>query len=183
MEMIRRWRRLIAGGFLLLAVVVLYFCLPRIQPPVILDLPDGTSLELVGVSQGKVLHFHEGKPWQKVLYSLCGTNIPPRFRGSDSSMPSQDANGNLALRLRRNNIRQFPEMHVGVVQIVRGGSEIPGSCIVLGSGRAPFITNKDYYWMFPTSTNHDMRFRVYFHDYVKHKTTTNEFTLRNPAFR
>lgn len=188
--MARRWRRLmIGGGVVILAIFGLWLTSQKRQPSVDFKLPDGTRMKLMEVSHGNVLQFHKGLSCEKILFSL-GPHPLSRFHAYEMSFPS--TYGTLGIELRHFNMpASHPSLVNGLIkltQVISLTNEVEGRrfvFIVLPwklPGVSTVIT-EDVYWAFPHSNDRKIHFRLYYTDLMTRVVTTNEFTIRNPAFK
>ena len=178
-------------GIIFSAFLVLIFW-PRPQPArVTFDLPDGSTIHLVSVKHGKTLRFYEGQFWQQMLFSICRSNIPVRFRGFENAFASRNNNGSLGLELRhymKNGYFQTPgNGSEHLMQVEPSGKEMHGAWWqtsfqferVLGVVRD---IAEDSFWEFPLSSKKEIHFRLYTTNLMNQSIATNEFTLPNPAY-
>lgn len=194
--MVRRWRRLmITGGILLLAILALWMSLSKKLPQVIFNLPDGTSLQLEEAVHGKELRFHKDISLEKVLFAL-GAHPLDRFRSYEESFPASNTNGSLGIELRHSRVGKIGTLpitaRVKLAQIISPTNELAGNLERLSAGGWKASAQifgireqsyADYYWLFPISRERNLHFRVYYKDPVTHVDTTNDFTIPNPVFK
>ncbi len=182
----KKW--LIGLGILLFAIaVVLILRQPR-RPRVVFDLPDGTKMEVRRVTYGHVLHFYEGELWQQVLFTICRTNIPVRFRGTEVAFKSRNTEGSLGVELRHystNGVQITPIGGRGRLMLVESlGKEWYGLSSTHFSAKrvngVVGVVTEDLYCEFPLSPEKELRFRFYAPNALN-ETLTNEFTIPNPA--
>lgn len=195
--MVRRWRRLmIAGGMLLVAVAALCLSLPKKQPPVAFDLPNGTGMKLISVTYGKELRFHDGTFWQNILYGLCRTNLPVKLRGHEtriSPLFDTDTNGSLGLEFQyfgKPGSRTLPsKCTFTLTQTATSNSQAIGhirreinygTSFIAHVGRVP---NETIYWELPLSKDRELHFCLCYTDSITHSVSTNDFTIPNPSFK
>src|SRR6202021_244512 len=142
--MLRR-RIVFAGlGMLLFAILIFMIWPPAQKPEVEFDLADGASLQLLAVSKGKMLKFYEGTHWQKSLFSICGANLPERFRGYEIYIAPLNTNGALGLKFRhfrKDGVSPLP-------------ATIPGGPVEVDpSGDKPALVQPQVCFVFPVGTN------------------------------
>ena len=193
--MLRRRRIFVLGGsILLLAGLAVFFCLATRQPMVSFDLPDGTNIKLKGVSHGTTLRFYQGTPWQKILFTLCRTNIPMRFRGDEIVIRSYLANGSVCLEflrtktngyfdLTRSTASKFTASQFRIVEKGMATESVLKTVFYLNTGpyKVPKADMESIYWEFPISKEPRLHFSLYFKDPLTLASCTNEFTIPNPA--
>jgi hypothetical protein len=189
--MIRRWVVFAGLGILLFASLIFMIWPPAQKPEVEFDLADGTSIQLLAVSQGKMLKFYEGTHLQKSLFSICGANLPERFRGYESYIAPLNTNGALGLKFRhfrKNSDLPLPVMMLGGPVEVAASGDKPVRIQPQGSFTSPVGTNaqpsiEDLIWEYPISNERELHFQFYQANEQGLVFSTNEFTIPNPAFK
>jgi len=191
------------AAFLLLAVAFWAVWHQAQAPGVQFDLPDGSTIRLRSVMQGKELRFHEGNIFQRAIYSMCHTNVPSLFGGIEVKLPSLYTNGGVGIELRhkvtgRSAFALRLAQIIGadrLVQLDSRGRERNGDsrgCIFTPAfatswrvgtpGRKQTLT-EDSIWEFPISDERELHFRLYLTTPTKNVVTTNDFTIPNPSFK
>ena len=191
--MLRREIGLAGLGILLLVALTVWICIQPRKPQVTFDLADGTRMEFISVTQGKVLRFYEGMFWQKILFALCRTNISSRWAGLETSFMATNANGGLGLELRHaaaNGVLQMPVNSSERLALVdTRGNEVAGArvAVYFVFPDAANVSNgffENIYWEFPLATEREVHFRFYQTNYFMGKrVSTNEFVVPNPTYR
>lgn len=149
-------------------------------------------MELLAVKQGTNFHFYEGKLWQKALFTLCHKSISPLYVGLEAEFVPVETNGALVLQFEQHfGRRGFLTSGVGTKQMllqrVTPGQKVEKKfarqdlhwAIVAGRCRT---YDRTLYWEFPVPKEQQLHFCLSYSDASLQISSTNLFTIKNPAF-
>jgi hypothetical protein len=153
-------------------------------------LHDGTKLALTGTDSGTQLRFFHGSIWQRFVHSVVNTNLPYKWRGSESVWSSRYTNGSIGLLFTRKAADGFlPVAWNGSGHLVLFDEKGTEQSAVVGSvcfysdnaSNQTKVVAEEILWEIPLSGQKELRLRLYETNSLTKEVLTNDFVLKNPA--